>query len=173
MALAMAGLCLVTACGPKGGNTAAAGGAAVTGGAPASGPDQVVNFSDLPHPRAGLWQETLDNGDGKPATTTSCLSGKTPSVKMPKDCSQFTIKRTFLGAYLIDMNCAMPEFTMVSHAEATGDFQTSMSSDMTMTMTPKGQAPRTTKMHVESHFIGPCAPGQTPDDEGAGSSARG
>jgi hypothetical protein len=162
-ALAMAGLCVLAACGPNaGGNATAAGGGTTVA---AAGPDQVINFSDLPHPKAGLWQTTTDNGDGKPPTTdTKCLSGKMPSVTVPKECSQFTLKRTMLGAYVMDMNCASPDFTLVSHANMTGDFQSQMSSDMTMTMTMKGQPPQTTKTHEDSKYVGPCAPGQTPDD---------
>jgi hypothetical protein len=64
----------------------------------------------------------------------------------------------------MDMNCATPDFTMVMHSDATGDFQNSMSSDATMTMSMKGGAPQTSKMHSEAHYIGPCPPGQTPDD---------
>ena len=164
VSLAILGLCLVTACGPKTGAGAAAGGAASTGAAPTSGPDRVIDFSDLPRPRAGLWQKAIDDGDGKPASDTSCLSGKTPTMKMPAGCAQFSIKRTFLGAIVMDMSCTMPQVSMVSHAVATGDFQTHMTSDMTMTMTETGKPPRTTKMHIESKYLGPCAPGQTPDD---------
>jgi|HubBroStandDraft_6_1064221.scaffolds.fasta_scaffold1458967_1 hypothetical protein len=165
--LALAALSLLAACGPKaGGNAAAAGGAPGAGGAPsASGPDVQINLSDLPHPRGGLWQNTIDDGDGKPAVTTSCLSGRMPTMpKMPAGCSQLSIKRTFLGHIVMDMNCATPDFTMVMHSEATGDFQNNMSSDATMTMSSKQMPAKTTKMHTEAHYLGPCAPGQTPDD---------
>ncbi|HEY2710201.1 MAG TPA: DUF3617 family protein [Caulobacteraceae bacterium] len=164
-AIAIAGLCFVTACGPKAGGNAAAGGTTTAaGGAQASGPDQVISFADLPRPKAGLWQQTMDDGDGHPASTTSCLSGKNPNVKMPKSCTQFTITRTFLGAIKMHMNCSSPEFSMVSDAVATGDMQSSMTSDMTMTVTMQGQPPKTSKMHIDAKYMGPCAPGQTPDD---------
>jgi hypothetical protein len=84
--------------------------------------------------------------------------------KMPPGCSQFTIKKTFLGAYVMDMNCATPDFTMVAHSVATGDFQTHMAADMTMTMSSKQMPSKTTKMHTDATYMGPCAPGQTPDD---------
>ena len=171
--IAVAGFCLLAACGAKPGGNAAAGGGgpAGSGGAPApSGPDQVLNLSDLPHPRAGQWQETSDDGDGKPTTQTVCLSGAVPSVKIPPSCSQYSLKRTILGAYVMDMTCAEPQFTLVSHTQMTGDFQSSMVGDMTMTITVPGQAPQTTKTHSDSRYLGPCAPGQTPDDAGAGDS---
>ena len=163
-AVALAALSLLAACGPKGGGNATASGG--TGGAPASGPDVQINLSDLPRQRAGLWKTVLDDGDGKPADMTSCLSGKIPAMpKMPAGCSQFTIKKTFLGAYVMDMNCTTPDFTMVAHSVATGDFQTHMAADMTMTMSNKQAPSRTTKMHTEATYMGPCAPGQKFDDE--------
>jgi hypothetical protein len=165
---ALAAMSLLAACGPKGAGNAA------TGGTPASGPDVSINIADLPHPKAGLWQSVIDDGDGKPMTTTTCFSGKTPTMpKMPPGCSQFSIKRTFLGHFVMDMNCATPEFTMVMHSEATGDFQNNMASDATMTMSSKQMGPRTSKMHTEAHYVGPCPPGQQPEDEGGGSNAAG
>jgi hypothetical protein len=162
-AIALATLSLLAACGPKaGGNATAAGGAPAAGG----GPDVEVNLSDMPRQRAGLWQTVLDDGDGKPATTTTCASGKAHAMpKSPPGCTQFTIKRTFLGAYVVDMNCATPDYTMVAHSTMTGDMQTHMSADTTMTMSMKQSPPRTSKMHIEATYVGPCAPGQTPDDE--------
>lgn len=170
-AAALATFALLTACSPKGGGTStAASGAPAPGapasGAPASGPDVQVALSSLPRPRAGLWKSTLDDGDGKPAESTSCLSGKTPEIpKMPAGCSQFSIKRTFTGAYVMDMSCTTPDYTMVAHSVATGDFQTHMSGDTTMTMSTRKTPTRTLKMHTEKTWIGPCAPGQKPDDD--------
>jgi hypothetical protein len=165
--LALSALSLLAACGPKaGGNaSASAGGATAAGGAPTSGPDVQINLSDLPRPRAGLWQNVIDDGDGKPDTITSCLSGKVPTMpKMPAGCSQFSIKRTFLGRIVMDMNCTTPQFTLVMHSEATGDLQNNMSSDATMTMSGPNMPAKNTKMHTEAHYIGPCALGQAPDD---------
>jgi hypothetical protein len=166
---AFAALALLAACGPKaGGNATAAGGSP----AAASGADVQVNFADLPHQRAGLWKTVLDDGDGKPAEMNNCVSGKLPVMpKLPAGCSQFSIKKTFLGAYVMDMNCKMPDVTMVTHSEVTGDFQSHVSADMTMTMSTNGMPPKTTKMHNESTYLGPCAPGQTPDDVDTSNSA--
>ena len=163
-AVALAALALLAARGPKGGGNATAS-AGAPGGAPASGPDVPITLADLPRPKAGLWQTTLDDGDGKPSTSTTCYSGKTPNMpKMPPGCSQLGIKRTFLGPIVMDMNCATPDFTMVMHSTVSGDFQNSMSSDAVMTMSLKGAPPKTSKMHSDAHYVGPCAPGQTPDD---------
>jgi hypothetical protein len=177
-ATALAAVSLLAACSPKaGGNaTAASGssGAPAAAAAPTSGPDVQITLADLPRPKAGLWQNVIDDGDGKPDTITSCLSGKTPTMpKMPPGCSQFSIKRTFLGHLVMDMNCTTPQFSMVMHSEASGDFQTNMSSDATMTMSSKQMGTHTTKMHTEAHYIGPCAPGQKPVDEDDSSKATG
>jgi hypothetical protein len=160
-----AALALLAACGPKAGNTATAASGTATAGAPTSGPDVQIDLANMPHERAGLWKTVLDNGDGKPDETTSCHSGKAPALpKMPAGCSQFSIKRTFLGAYVMDMNCATPDYTMVAHSVATGDFQTHVSGDSTMTMSGKQMGTRTLKMHTDATWVGPCPPGQTPDD---------
>ena len=164
-AAALAALLLLTACGPKGGGASTAASGAPAASAPASGPDVQVDLANMPHQRPGLWKSVLDDGDGKPDESTSCKSGKIPAIpKMPAGCSQFTIKRTFLGAYVMDMSCKTPDFTMVAHSVATGDFQTHMTGDSTMTMSTKQMATRTIKMHTEETWLGPCAPGQTPDD---------
>jgi hypothetical protein len=158
---AVAALCAIASC-----SKPAGGGAGSAGGAPgASGPDVAVNLSDLPRPRAGLWKSVLDDGDGKPAQSTICRSGKAPAVpKMPAGCTQFTIKKTFLGAYVMDMKCVTAEYSMTAHAVATGDFQTHLSGDTVMTMSSKQSPARTMKMHTEETYLGPCAPGQQPDD---------
>jgi hypothetical protein len=168
VALTIASLALLTACGQKGGGgNAAAPGTAQSGGAAASGPDVEIKMSDLPHPRAGLWKIVTDDGDGKPATMSICRSGKMPEMpKMPAGCSKFVIKKTFLGAYVVDMDCKTPNFSMTAHSTVTGDFQTHAAGDSDMTMQIKGQPAKTMKMHMEETWSGPCAPGQTPDQVG-------
>lgn len=169
-AVTITAICLLSGCGPQTGGPSAL---RAPAGAPpaASGPDQFINASDLPRPRAGLWRNTTDDGDGKPSTDTTCYSGKPLAMKMPTHCSQFTIKRKFLGGIVMDMTCASPRITMVSHSEVNGDFQTKMASDMTMTMTMAGQPPRTTKIHNEATYVGACPAGQKPDDQPDASAA--
>ena len=168
-AATIAVLTLLAACGPKAGGNATA-----SGGAPATGPDVPISLADLPRQKAGIWQTTLDDGDGKPATMTHCLSGKVPAMpKLPPGCSQMSIKRTILGAYVIDMSCTTPEYSMAMHSVVTGDFNSNVSSDGTMTTSTKQTAPTTSKMHTVAHYVGPCAPGQKPDDEPDASNAAG
>jgi Protein of unknown function (DUF3617) len=161
---ALAAFALLAACSPKGGAGSTASGAAAAGG-PASGPDVQIDVADMPHQRAGQWKTVLDDGDGKPDVSTSCMSGKTPAIpKMPAECKQFTLKKTFLGAYVMDMSCSTPEYSMTAHAVVTGDTQSHLVGDSTMTMTMKDQPTRTMKMHTDATWVGPCAPGETPDD---------
>jgi hypothetical protein len=172
-AVALAAVSLLAACGPKGGNaTAAAGGVPTAGGAPAvaaapaGGPDVQINIADLPHYRGGLWRNVIDTGDGKPITITSCLSGKALAMPhLPPCFNQFSVKRTFQGAYVIDSTCESSMFTMVTHTVLTGDFQTNVSSDGATTTTTKQAAPEVSKLHTQASYLGPCAPGQTPEDE--------
>jgi hypothetical protein len=84
---------------------------------------------------------------------------------MPEGCSPLTIKRTFLGGYVMDVSCKTAEYSMTSHSTLTGDFQSHVAADGVLTMQTKQMAaPQTTKTHTEETWTGPCAPGQTPDD---------
>ncbi|MEJ0064269.1 MAG: DUF3617 family protein [Caulobacteraceae bacterium] len=170
-AVAIATFCLLASCGPKAGGNAAAAARRPQRlePRPARLPPAARTWRSISPtcriPRPGSGRTRSTTGTASPPPTTSCLSGKMPTMpKMPPGCSQFSIKRTFLGHIVMDMNCATPDFTMIMHSEAQGDFQNSMSSDATMTMSTKQMAPRTTKMHSEAHYLGPCAPGQQPDD---------
>jgi hypothetical protein len=87
---------------------------------------------------------------------------------MPAGCGKFIIKRTLLGAYVMDMSCVTPTYSMTVRSVATGDFQTHVSSDSTMTMSGKLAPARTMKMHNKVTWVGSCAPGQTPADAGYG-----
>ena len=162
---ALAAFALLAACGPKGGSGSTASGAAATGAA-ASGPEVPVDLANMPHQRAGLWKTVLDDGDGKPDVSTNCMSGNAPAVpKMADGCAKFTLKKTFLGAYVMDMSCTTPEYAMTAHAVVTGDMQSHLVGDTTMTMSAKDQPVRTVKMHTDATWIGACPPGQKPDDD--------
>lgn len=159
----LAVLCLVAACGSSGGNTAAGASHAGAASTPAGGTP--LAYADLPRPRAGLWQTVTDNGDGHPDTSTSCLSGRAPAVaNMPVGCAQPIIKRTFTGAIVIDASCETAHFRMTGHTVSTGDFQSHVSTDSETTMIIGNQPPRTSRIHIDSRWVGPCPPGRKPDD---------
>jgi hypothetical protein len=168
-AMSLAALALLTACGQKTNGAAASGNAAASGGdaaapAAASGPDTEIKISDIPTPRAGLWKH-LEVVDGKSETRTLCHKGSLPEMpKKPRDCQEFTLKKTFLGGYKMDMKCVSPESTIEAHATITGDFQSHVVGDSTMTMTGKGIPPQMIKTHIEDTWVGPCAPGQETEE---------
>jgi hypothetical protein len=163
---AVAAFTLLAACSPKGGSGSTSASGAAAAGAAASGPDVQIDPSNMPRQRAGLWKTVLDDGDGKPDVTTTCMSGNTPAVpKMPDGCKQFTLKKTFLGAYVMDMSCTTADYSMTAHAVVTGDVQTHLTGDSIMTMSIKQQPTKTIKMHTDATWIGACPPGETPDDE--------
>jgi hypothetical protein len=167
-AVALAAVSLLAACAPKGGGNApaAASGAPTAGATPSSGPAVQVNIADLPHYRGGFWRNDIDTGDGRPISITNCLSGRASVMPhLPPCFKQFSVKRTFAGAYVIDSTCESSLFTMVTHTVLTGDFQTNVSSDGATTTTTKQAAPEVSKLHTRASYLGPCAPGQTPEDE--------
>lgn len=159
---------LLAGCGPQGSGAATAAKATAAPAAAAGGPDVQVALADMPRLKAGLWKSTIDTGDGKPGSLTSCVSGESPAVQhLPPCFKQLDIKRTFQGAYVVDSTCATPDFTMTSHAVMTGDFQSTMSSSATTTTTTPGTPPKIARTRMDSRYVGPCAPGQPPDDQTA------
>jgi hypothetical protein len=165
-AVALAVVSLLAACGPDGGGNATPAAAPTAGAAPTSGPDVQVNIADLPRFKGGLWRNVIDTGDGKPITIINCLSGKATAMPhLPPCFKQFSIKRTFQGAYVIDSTCESSMFTMVAHTVLTGDFETHVSSDAATTTTTRQAAPEVSQTHTRASYLGPCAPGQKPEDE--------
>ena len=94
---AIAGLCLLAACGPQGPRS----GNAV--GGPASGGDKIIAEADLPVPRAGDWAETITQAGKPPQTQHHCETGKPiDAAALTRSCSQFTTKHTPQGDWVID-----------------------------------------------------------------------
>jgi hypothetical protein len=155
-----AGAALLAACSKPATNQAAAGG----GSAPAarSGPDVTITEADLPHLKAGLWSTTSTTpGDkGPPEASTHCETGETiKPQELGKHCSQFSIKRTFLGAIVIDASCGQNGVTSTMHMTFKGDFNSSVSGDSQVSMSMPGQPAHTFATHTESHYVGPCPAG--------------
>ena len=157
-AIATAGL--LAACskpaGPSGSSQAAA------SAAPASGPDVMISANDLPRPKAGEWVTTMTAQGGAPVTMRHCEKGEPVDLKskeIAKNCSKFTFKRTFLGAYVFDAICGAGPVSMTMHTEVKGDFQGGYVSDSTGTMAMQGQPTRTISSHSEAHYAGPCTGG--------------
>lgn len=177
--LMLAAVLLAAGCSKPAGNAApgqatrsgdAAGALAPSAGPPAAGADQlgpVIDVSQLPTPHAGEWQ-TTETVAGKPAEVSkSCLSGKKPTLRAPKDCQSFTLHRTLLGAIVFDASCSFQGgVAMAVHSVMKGDMTTHYSGDITTTMKMgPNQPPQVEVRHTEAAYVGPCPAGETPDDE--------
>jgi hypothetical protein len=170
-------LVLLAGCGKSGGaaNTASAGGNAAAGGpaaaAPARGPDVAIAAADLPHLKAGYWESTTvttsatSNGAG-PEVHRFCSSGKpiAPPSQMGHGCSTFSFKRTFLGAIVIDAACAEGPVASKLHMTASGDFNSTYTTDSQASIIVQGQPPSNFTTHSVARWVGPCPAGATPDD---------
>jgi hypothetical protein len=163
-AIAALGLVLIAGCSPKGGaanNTAAAtpsGSPAASGAAPASGQDVTIAATDLPRPKAGLW-ETVTTTEGQaPTTSRRCEKGEAIKAPVNKDCAKFEFKRTALGGIEMNIACG-PHSDVTVHAVITGDFDSHYVSDTEGTATIPGHPPMVIKTHSEGRYIGPCPAG--------------
>lgn len=96
----------------------------------------------------------------------SCHSGKTSGFEAPKDCVRMSFTRTPTGQIVADMDCASArgDGRMTMHSVTSGDFQTSMVSDGTLTLQAEGKPARVFKTHTEAKYLGPCPAGMEPDD---------
>jgi hypothetical protein len=152
--LAMVGLVALAACSPqRGGNAASSG-----------GPDTTISLTDLPVVKAGYW-ERVDTSNGQaPTTSHFCETGKPVDISpVTKNCSTFTIKRTFTGALVTDANCASGPVSTTMHMTVSGDFNASYTSDSQMTITMQGKPPQTFTLHAVSRYLGDCPANQTAD----------
>ena len=171
------GLLLLAGCGKSGGaaNTTAAAsgpasGAASASGAPApaaaTGPDVAIQAADMPHLKAGYWESTTTTNGAAAEVHKICESGKPLSAppSMSKGCSTLTFKRTFLGGFAIDADCADGPVAMKMHMTASGDFNSTYTSDSQVSMTMQGKPATSFNTHSVARWIGPCPAGATPDD---------
>ena len=160
-AVAVLGLVLVAGCSPKGGasgNTAAAGPVRVTRrkprGAGERGPDITIAATDLPRPKAGLW-ETISTTEGQPPTTERhCEKGEPIKPPVTKDCAKFEFKRTLLGGVEMNIACG-PHSDITVHAVINGDFNSHYVSDTEGSVTIPGHPPMVIKTHSEARYVGP------------------
>lgn len=165
------GLALLAGCGKSGGaaNTAAAGGNAApapSAAAPAKGPDVAIQAADMPRLKAGYWESTTTTNGAQAEIHKVCESGKplAPPPSMGKGCSTFSFKRTFLGGYVIDTDCADGPVAMKMHMTANGDFNSTYTTDGQVSIITQGKPASTFTTHSVSRWVGPCPAGATPDD---------
>jgi len=147
----------VAACSQNGAN-------ATSGGGASGGPETTITTADLPHVRAGYW-ERVDTSNGQPPTTSHfCDTGKPIDLSsVTKNCSTFTLKRTFTGALVTDASCVSGPVSSTMHMTISGDFDSSYTSDGQMTITLQGKPPQNYAMHSVTRYLGACPAGQTAD----------
>jgi hypothetical protein len=83
---------------------------------------------------------------------------------MGNGCSTFTFKRTVLGAYVIDADCAEGPVASKMHMTASGDFNSSYTTDSQVSIMMQGKPASSFTTHSITRWIGPCPAGATPDD---------
>ena len=168
------GLVLLAGCSKGGGaaNTASGAGAGnAAPAAPASGPDVAITAADLPHLKAGYWETTTlttsaTSGGAGPEIHRFCSSGKpvSPPTQLGRGCSSFSFKRSFLGAIVIDSECAEGPISSTLHMTASGDFNSTYTTDSQVSLAMQGKPASSFTTHTVSRWVGPCPAGATPDD---------
>jgi hypothetical protein len=159
----LAGAGLLAACSQPGGNTAASSSAAAASATLATGPDVAINEADLPHPKLGMWVVT-SSFNGRPPHVDHNCTKVDQSINLRKNlsrigqvCSVFTLKRTFLGAYVLDATCGARGVSSTIHDVIHGDFTGgSYTTDTTAHMTLAGRPPMDFTTHSEAKWLGPC-----------------
>ena len=171
LGVGLMGLAHIGACSKGGGGNAAAGSAAPAASspaapAPASGPDVAINAADMPHLKAGYW-EAVTTTNGQPGETHRfCSAGKPMAApsQMGRGCSAFSFKRTFLGAYVIDADCAEGPVASKLHLTASGDFSSSYVTDSQASISMQGRPATTFTTHTVTRYVGACPAGAATDD---------
>lgn len=123
---------------------------------PPEEPGTPVAASALPHPKPGLWRWSSQAGGQKQL----CLSGQ-PLVALAvrPGCAVSREIRTAGGAYVVEAKC---ENSPVSRtwAKAAGDYNKVFTLDVVIDDS-RGDITD----HADYRYLGPCAPGQRPDDQ--------
>jgi hypothetical protein len=167
------GLMLLAGCGKSGGaaNIVAPGGAAGAGaagasGAPTHGPDVAIQQGDMPRLKAGYWESTTTTNGAEAEVHKFCSSGKPVSAppSMGRGCSTFTFKRSFLGAFVVDADCAEGPVASKMHMTANGDFNSTYTTDSQVSIMMQGRPASNFTTHSVARWVGPCPAGATPDD---------
>ncbi|WP_454616922.1 DUF3617 domain-containing protein [Bradyrhizobium cenepequi] len=128
---------------------------------------------DLPVRKAGLWEmKIVRTGGAMPEMTMQHCTDETTDKDMStavspmaKDiCSKQEIQKTATG-YVSDSVCGAAGFTVTSHAEITGDFNSAYTVKTT-SHADRGSAgaARDTTATIEAKWLGPCKADQKTGD---------
>lgn len=126
---------------------------------------------DLPVRKAGLWEmKIVRPGSTMPEMTMQHCTDETTDKDMStavspmaKDlCTKQDIQKTATG-YVSDSVCGTAGFTVTSHAEITGDFNSAYTVKTT-SHADRGGAARDTTAIIDAKWLGPCKADQKPGD---------
>ena len=123
---------------------------------PPAEPGTPVAAAALPHPKSGLWKWASQAGGQKQL----CLSGQllAPLAARP-GCPIARQIRTASGAYVVEAKCEAGQVSR-TWAKSSGDYERAFSLDIVV-----DDSRGNISDHAEYRYLGPCAPGQRPDDQ--------
>jgi hypothetical protein len=128
--------------------------------------------AQMPARKAGLWETTVSGtsslaaeGGGK---IKQCIDAATDRAAMTgglasKACQQGPVVKTAAG-YELEATCKMGAMTSKSKSTITGDFNSSVTVQVTSLISTGGGPAKESKTTMESRYIGPCQAGQKPGD---------
>jgi hypothetical protein len=128
--------------------------------------------AQMPTRKAGLWETTVSGtsslaaeGGGK---VKQCIDAATDRAAMTgglasKACQQGPVVKTGAG-YELEATCKMGAMTSKSKSTITGDFNSSVTVQVTSLISTGGGPAKESKTTMESRYIGPCGAGQKPGD---------
>jgi hypothetical protein len=118
-------------------------------------PGTPVSAAALPHPKPGLWSWSSQAGGAK----RLCLSGQLLSALAARpDCPVTRQIRTDAGAYVVEASCRTGQVGR-TWAKSSGDYARAFTVDIVIE-----DARGDVADHANYRYLGPCAPGQHPDD---------
>jgi hypothetical protein len=124
---------------------------------PPQEPGRPVAEAALPRPKAGLWSWSSQAAGQK----RLCLSGQILSALAARPgCPQTRRVRNAIGAYVVETRCAAGSVRR-TWAKSVGDYSRAFSVDVAI-----DDARAVVTDHQDYRYLGPCAPGQRPDDAG-------
>ena len=123
----------------------------------------------LPTRANGLWESTTTGPDGT-TTAKQCVGDGTDAASVAafgggKACAKNVVTKTADG-WSTESECTVGPVTAKSKGAFTGDFKTSVRTELETTLTgvPGQSGPTPRKSVIEARRLGDCEPGQNPGD---------